>query len=199
MAYSTPSPGAGTPRRPFFRRLSPAAVVAVVIGLVILGIGLLIALFVAFVLVTAPWNPMVLAFIATFEMYNDSGVDVWVTPIGMCEGSGEYGPLPRYRDRYPPALWSRQDHDVPLEAGDSVRITYDMDDINFRHILVRTGSEDVFILDTDKMGDRHSCYGPQQDAYGIPPLDQLEKAPAELLPCAKGESVSYSGMVEYSR
>jgi len=169
--------------------MSPAALVAAIIGLVILF----------FLLVLIPFNPMLLVFLESFEMYNDSGVDVWVTPIGMCEGSGKYGPLPRFRNHYPPGLPSRQDHDIPLKAGGSVTITYDCDDINFRHILVRTDSDEVLILDTDKMGDLDSCYGPQQDAYGIPPLDQLQKVPAELVPCAKGESVSYSGMVEYSR
>lgn len=139
------------------------------------------------------FNPMQLAFLESFVIANDSGADVRVTPIGMVQGSGEYASLPRYRDRFPPAIPSRDRYDIPLKAGQSLKITYDWDDMNFRHILVRAKQGAVLVVDTDKMGDLHSCYGPQKEKYSVPPLASLKEAPSELVPCAEGEAVRYSG------
>lgn len=141
-------------------------------------------------------NPMQMAFLADFEIINDSGRDVRVTPIGMWQGSGRYSSLPRYRDSYPPVL-PCQSHVVPVAAGRSVRITYDWDDINFRHILVRTSSGGVFMLDTDNKGTLGSCYAAEKERYRIPPLGDLRRAPARLIPCTRGASVLYSGAKEY--
>jgi hypothetical protein len=138
---------------------------------------------------------MQLAFLTTFEMYSDADVDVWVTPIGMYEGSGQYGPLPRYRDSFPPA-WPAKAEDVYLPAGSSVRFTYNWDDVNFRHILVRDRTGQVFIVDTDKRGDLHGCCSPEHDRYRIPPLDAMRKAPPELIPCTRGEVVRWK-VIEY--
>jgi len=164
--------------------------------IVLLGIPasilLLFGLLIAFIFVSAPYNPMLLAFLTNIEVYNDSGVDIWVTPIGMWEGSGTYGPLPRYNGDSAPARRSRQTHDIPLKAGGAVKITYDWDDINFRHLLVRTASGEVYITDTDKHGGRSACYSPEHDRYRIPPITEMQQAPAELLPCTRGESVQYS-------
>lgn len=156
------------------------------------GLLLLLGLFIASSFIFDPYNPMRLAFLANFEICNDSGVDVWVTPIGMWEGSGAYGPLPRYDRDEAPAYRSRQRCDIPVKAKGAVRIIYDWDDINFRHLLVRTAGGDVYLTDTDKNGDLHSCYSPSQERYRIPPLAEMQKAPAELLPCTRGESVTYS-------
>ncbi len=142
-------------------------------------------------------NPLLLAFLTKFDIVNEAGVDVWVTPIGMCEGSGRYGPLPMFHNRFPPAIPKLSRHDIPLESGESLTVIYDWDDINFRHVLVRTGSGDVLILDTDKKGNLHSCYGPQKDKYVIPSLADLSNAPPELVPCIEGRTVPYSGAVEY--
>ncbi len=141
----------------------------------------------------------VYGWLVSFDIVNESGVDLWVTPIGMMEGSGLYAPLPRYSDKIFPVaipLW-KQEHDILLESGESLRYTYDYDDINFRHILVRTNSDDIYLVDTDKKGTLHSCYGPQKKKYTIPPLADLRKAPAGLIPCTNGKSVKYSGAQEY--
>jgi len=162
------------------------------IALVLAGIALLLVVgVVGLALVAAPWNPMLLVFLQSFEMYNGSGAEVWATPIGMREGSGRYGPLPRYKSKDAPAFGSRQTHDIHLRPGESVTIVYDCDDINFRHILVRTASGRVLIVDTDRMGGLHACYGPQREEYEIPPLGQLSDAPEELVPCARGAIVRH--------
>ena len=162
--------------------------VAIVGIAILLGVGLLLL---------ALCNPMLLVFLQKFEVVNQSGADLWVTPIGMCEGSGKYGPLRMYHNMFPPAIPKFCDHDIPLKSGQSLTVIYDWDDINFRHILVRTQRGEALIVDTDKMGDLHHCYRPQQDKYEIPPLAQLSKASPELLPCIEGKSVTYSGVVVY--
>jgi hypothetical protein len=136
-------------------------------------------------------------FLFSFDIKNDTGVNVRVTPIGMRQSSGLYGPLPCYKRKNPFPIRSLQNHDIQIKAGMRIKIIYDCDDINFRHILVRTASDDIYIVDTDKMGTKDSCYAPQQKSYRIPPIKQLTKAPKELLPCTRGESVKYSGAVEY--
>ena len=165
---------------------------ALVLGLAALPLALVACLF-----LLNSVNPLQMAFLASFDVVNDSGQDVWVTPIGMWEGAGEYGPLPRYRDRFPPAVWVGPASDLALARNARLKITYDYDDINFRHILVRAASGDVFIVDTDRRGSLHLCYGPQQSTYRIPPLAELSGAPAELLPCVNVDSVSYSGAKQY--
>jgi hypothetical protein len=165
---------------------------AIIIGIgVACGVGLML-LFLC--------NPMALVFLVSFEVVNESEEHVWVTPIGMLEGSGEYGPLPRYRAPRLPALPLRgrgRHYEIPLRAGESVKITYDWDDINFRHILVRTESGDVLIVDTDKLGTRGSCYAAQKSRYAIPSLQKLRRAAGELAPCAEGQRVAYSRAKEY--
>jgi len=55
----------------------------------------------------------------------------------------------------------------------------------------------MYVLDTDKMGNKHRTYGPQKDVYTIPPLKELPLAPASLKPCFHGDNVEYEGAREY--
>lgn len=171
----------------------------IIVALALLAIPVQIASCTVIFYALNMYNPEQLGFLASFEVANDSGSGVLITPIGMAQGSGLYMPLPRYKDAFPPAvpmLGAR--HNIPVGAGQTVRITYDWDDINFRHILVKTGDGRILILDTDKMGGRDGCYDPQQSSYRIPPLAELPLASSELAPCAeKGRAVVYSGAVEY--
>jgi len=170
------------------RRKRLIVVICIVTGIPVAlgGIGLLLLC-----------NPMLLTFLTSFEIRNESGMDVRVTPIGRWEGTGDYGPLPRYWNRTPPAIPSRRGHDIPIKAGGRLKIIYDWDDINFRHLLVRSGSGEVYITDTDKKGTLHYCYAAQHSSYRIPPLKEMQKAPDELLPCTRGEDVRYSGAADY--
>jgi len=135
-------------------------------------------------------------FVTDLDVVNDSGEDLRITPIGMWQGSGQYGPLPRFDNRVP-FLPSRNWSDLPQAAGTRITIHYCWDDINFRHILIRKTSGELLILDTDKRGNLHECWTPKQSEYRIPPLDDLATAPDELIPCAGGSPVTYSGMKEY--
>lgn len=149
------------------------------------------------VVVLRSCHPVARVFVSELRIRNDSGVTVWVTPIGMWEGRGRIGPLPRLT----PALWMwrhpRQTR-LRLDPGESVRILYDWDDINFRHILVRDAAGVVRILDTDRKGNLGNCYRAQRDTYVIPALKMLRLAPAELHPCEKGKAVDYPPLrIEY--
>ena len=143
------------------------------------------------------FNPMLLAFLEDFTIVNESGTDLTIMPIGMVEGTGRYGPLPRY-DRSTvgarPVAWRKTLH---LAAGEAVKIVYDYDDINFRHILVMDGAGNCYNLDTDKRGTTLHCYGPQQTRYTIPPVTELGPTPKELMPAFHGRAVPYSGARSY--
>jgi hypothetical protein len=145
-------------------------------------------------------NPLLTAFLSTFEIENRSGQTVSVTPIGMTEGQGHIAPLPRYDDKGDIPQRHLQRTRIVLDPGETVHITYDMDDINFRHILVRTVSGHVRLLDTDKRGTLSLCYGAHEKVYVIPSLDMIPEAPVELLPCENGATVKYEPLrVEYAR
>ena len=152
---------------------------------------ILLATMLSLLLLAVLSNPLLLIVMTRFEVVNESGVDLWITPIGMwegTEGTGGYGPLLIFCNRFPPAIpraWFS--HDLPVKSGKSRTVMYENDDVNVRHILVRTEAGDLFIVDTDS----------EKDKYEIPPLASLPKAPSELLPCAEGEYVTYSGAVEY--
>ena len=138
------------------------------------------------------------AFLATFEIRNDSGEPVWVTPIGMTEGSGRFGPLPRYNRQEGSTRSNPNRTRLLLKPGESVAVTYDTDDINFRHILVRPARGPLRILDTDHMGTLGACYGPQKALYAIPSLRTLLPAPIDLEACETGSYVPYPPLrIEY--
>ncbi len=174
------------------RYVRAAVTIAAVVIAGVMAAALLYGALVAF----NAYNPMLSAFLVSFEMYNGSGRDVWVTPIGMWEGSGEYGPLPRFRKIGGGAYPYSKNHDLHLATGETLAYTYDWDDINFRHILVRDARGKVLILDTDKQGGLHVCCAAQQTRYTIPPLSTLSQAPPELVPCTKGRTVRWR-IVEY--
>jgi hypothetical protein len=175
----------------------------------ILPIGLvvgLILLIIAFIFVACPFlwlriinafDPMQLAFLESFQIENRSGQYLEVVPIGMFEGTGLYGPLPLYRNTFPPAIPLPTSQTISIASGNKTRVTYDYDDVNFRHILIRDKTGHIYILDTDKKGTKQACYGPQKDIYTIPPVDQLQIAQSELIQCFYGHKVSYSDAKEY--
>lgn len=143
------------------------------------------------------FNPMQLTFLESFYVVNSTGEAVEIMPIGMIAVSGEYGPLPRYRDAFPPAVPIPISQPISLTPGAKRKLTYDYDDINFRHILVRDKTGSIYILETDKKGTKHACFGPQKDLYTIPPVERLESAPEELIQCFCGNYVPYTDAKEY--
>jgi len=143
------------------------------------------------------FNPMQLAFLESFRITNNSGESILVMPIGMITGSGRYGPLPRYRHSSPPAVALRRSEPIQIAAGAETDVTYDYDDINFRHILIKDTHGNIYILNTDKRGSRDESFGPQRENYIIPPLKELGPAPEALVGCLDGHIVDYDGAREY--
>jgi hypothetical protein len=164
--------------------------------IIIVAVGISLALLIALVAVGLVCNPLLIAFLDEFTVCNDSGEDITVVPIGMWERTGEYGPLPLYRRRFP-ALPVRGTSGTFVPAGGTARFIYDWDDINFRHILVRSASGKTLIVDTDRRGSVNWCYAAERDIYRIPVLRGLPPADRELLPCFTGASVPYSKAKQY--
>ena len=163
-----------------------------------LSVGIL-ALAVALLVLANAFNPMQLAFLESFDVVNQNCQDIDIMPIGMMAFTGKYGPLPRYKNWYPPAVALDSTKPISVAAGSRIRITYDCDDVNFRHILVGSGDGAIYIVDTDSKGTKHACYGPQKKVYLLPPLEHLQHAPIELVPCFHGHEVAYSGAIEYAK
>ncbi len=136
-------------------------------------------------------NPLRIAYLEEIEIINASGEKIWVTPIGMLESSGKYGPLPRFTDKSFPAIPRGSAHNLKLKPRQYIKIIYNWDNINFRYILIYSKNGGTYIMETDKRGDLHTTYPPKQKRYIIPPLKELKQAPRELLPCMKGKYVKY--------
>jgi hypothetical protein len=124
------------------------------------------------------FNPMVWLFQTSFEVVNQSGEIVYVTPVGVVEGS-------RRRSTLPLSFWSipmvpRADcGNFRLYPGAKVVFRYDWDDINLSELAVRsergTWRELVVLPDATS---QPCCSGPAQEVFVIPPLDQLPVATA---------------------
>ena len=132
------------------------------------------------------FNPMQIAFLESFDIVNNTGQKIEVMPIGVIEGSGKYSPLPRYKNSFPPCVPLDRTKPIKMEPGTTIKVTYDYDDINFRHFLIKDEKGRIFILDTDKTGDLSGSYGPQKDKYVIPDINNLRIAPMELISCFYG-------------
>ncbi len=136
-------------------------------------------------------NPLRIAYLEEIEIINASGEKIWITPIGMLESSGKYGPLPRYTDKSFPAIPRGAAHNIKIKPRQYIKLIYNWDNINFRYILIYSKNGGVYIMETDKRGDLYTTYPPKQKRYIIPPLKELRQAPRELHPCMKGKYVKY--------
>ena len=164
--------------------------VLLVLGCLVAGaVGLLGSCAVLSV-VTMPWNPMLLMFLEDFEVVNESGQRVTVTPIGPWDSTDEWSPLPQYTSEDAPARPVSGSGAVTLAPGESRSIIYDWDDIAFRALLVQATDGDVFIIWTD--AGETCCSPPARDSYAIPPLDEAEKCPDGLQPLLQDEDVQWS-------
>lgn len=136
-------------------------------------------------------NPIRIAYLEEIEIINASGEKIWVTPIGMLEASGKFGPLPRYTDKSFPAIPRGSAHNIKLKPRQYIKLIYNWDNINFRYILIFSKNGGTYIMETDRRGDLYTTYPPKQKRYIIPPLKELRQAPKELLPCIHGKYVNY--------
>ncbi|MCK4455247.1 MAG: hypothetical protein KAU99_02740 [Thermoplasmata archaeon] len=126
----------------------------------------------------------------TFE--NESGEEIRITPIGVIQGSDYIGPINRFkRDIF---FVHVQNKRFRMDAGESLKLTHDMDDQNMQFILVEFPGDDIRIVKMDEEfweseSYRSCCWAPQEDTYTIPPSLQLPSCPGILRPAIDGHDV----------
>ncbi len=132
-----------------------------------------------FAAVTLPYNPMLLVFLETFDIANESGETIAITPIGATETAHRLRELPSFQEDYPPAR-DAVSRNIPMAPGQRIKYTYDWDDVNFTHIVIRGPDGVVRALATDYRIEEGCCGPPKRDEYIIPPLSEIPMAPAEM-------------------
>jgi hypothetical protein len=118
------------------------------------------SLFYAFLLVGTV-NPFLLCTVCTVTLNNQSGEDLWITPVGTM-GRGHIGPnlmgvkqvLSQLRWEVP-ALPSKEYKDLPLGNGEQRRIIYDGELLHFTDLLLRRRSAEVSTMSVAHYDGRH--------------------------------------------
>jgi hypothetical protein len=124
------------------------------------------------------------AFIDSFTIENRTRSTITVTPIGTRGPEGRKGYLPVAIGWLPlPALPVLR-AEYRLEPGESVKVSYDMDDINFSEIVVNAGqgARLALVVDPDPITDQY--HGPLQSTYVIDDLANLAAASPAVLAAA---------------
>ena len=123
---------------------------------------------------------------------NESGEEIRITPIGVLQGSGYIGPINVYkRDIF---FVPVQKERFRMGAGESLKLTYDMDDQNMQFIIVEFPGDDIRIVKMDEefwesKSYHGCCWACQEDTYAIPPKLQLPSCPGILTPAVEGSDV----------
>jgi len=132
----------------------------------------------------------------TFE--NESGEEIRITPIGVIQGLNYIGPIKAYkRDFFFDHVQSKR---FRMDAGESLKLTHDMDDQNMQFIIVEFPGDDVRIVKMDKgfwetKTYRSCCWAPREDTYSIPPRLQLPACPGILRPAIEGQDVELTSQI----
>jgi hypothetical protein len=117
-------------------------------------------------------NPMQLAFLTSFKVENQSGQDVRITPIGSVGANGRKKHLPIYMTAFPafPAVKTGKFH---LKNGQTIKIRYDWDDINFSEIAIASKHDQFYQLVIDSNPTENQYHPPQTKHFVIPALETL--------------------------
>ncbi len=117
------------------------------------------------------FNPMGVAFLFPFEVVNYSGEDLSITPIGARGPTGTRGTLPISRWGH---AWSasNQRTDFALPAGQTVRLVYDCDDVQFTELVCRRADGSHFIVPTglDPVAEQYRAPPTARFAIGLAAL-----------------------------
>jgi hypothetical protein len=115
---------------------------------------------------------MQLAFITSIKIENQSGQDVWFTPIGTVGIEGRKRQLPIYITAFPafPAVKTRRFH---LKNGQTIKIKYDWDDINFSEIAIESKAGQFYELVVDPHPTENQYHPPKSKQFIIPVLESL--------------------------
>jgi hypothetical protein len=124
------------------------------------------------------------AFVTDFVVINRTNAPIVVTPVGTVGKQGRKSPLPVKMARLLP-LPALSSGGYRLAPGQSVTISYDMDDINFSEILVEAAPGQSLQLVTDPHPTSNQYHGPMQRQYVIDDLAQLDQATSPVRAAAE--------------
>lgn len=160
----------------WFRKISPksilvAAILSLPLALPLAGVAL------------NSINPMMLIFLYRFEVANQSGATIWITPIGAVGGAGNRYVLPQFVGEAL-AFPSIRQGQFRLATGESLEIVYDWDDINFSELLVRDAGGEYRALVVDAAPTLYQYRPPSSDVFVIPELSTLPHAPRAVVEAA---------------
>jgi hypothetical protein len=131
-------------------------------------------------------NPMLQMFLFEFDLTNASDETLWITPVGAVGKQGYRHVLPQFMLRFP-AFARFKEGDHRLAAGETRRIIYDWDDINFSEIAVRNERGDWRQLVTDSNPTAGQYRPPAEDAYVIESFAALDPIHDRVLEAAVAE------------
>ncbi len=112
-----------------------------------------------------------MTFYSDFTIENKTTGHITVTPVGTVGHEGHKALLPVKALFIFPAF---QSGDFRLAPGESARIWYDMDDINFSEIVIDDGAGKHYQLVTDPSPTTNQYHGPLQRQIVIDDLSKLE-------------------------
>ncbi len=130
---------------------------------------------------------MQLAFLTSFKVENQSGQDIWVTPIGTIGADGRRSRLPIFITVIP-AFHAIKTGRFRLKDGGTLKIKYDWDDINFSEIAVEAKGGQFYQLIVDPKPTENQYHPPESRHFSIPPLETLPSIQPAVL-----ESVARPG------
>lgn len=124
------------------------------------------------------------AFTVDFAVENRTGQPITVTPVGTVGRKGKRAPLPIVLAPRP-AFPAYQRGGYSLEPGGSVRLFYDMDDINFSEIVVRDAHGPVGQVVVNPNPTVNQYRAPLERKFVIHDLVDLDPIPAPVLEAAQ--------------
>lgn len=124
-------------------------------------------------------NPMQLTFLTSFKVQNQSGQDVWITPIGTVGARGKKARLPVYSFPLPaiPAIKTGSFH---LKDDQTIKIIYDWDDINFSEIAVESENRNFFQFTVDPKPTENRYHPLKTRQFIIPKIEELESIKSDV-------------------
>ncbi len=124
-------------------------------------------------------NPLAVSFLAKFNVVNETGRDILVTPIGAVGSKGQRRPLPLSENKII-SLGSARKINIPIPKGQTREFAYDWDDIQFSELLITAENGDFHVLITDPEPLKNQYHQPLKESFTIPPLSELPEAPENL-------------------
>jgi hypothetical protein len=149
-----------------------------IIGVIISSILTPLSLLPALLLVNTI-NPMALAFVISFDVTNESGETLRVTPVGTFN-DGRKAVLPLFIRRFPAILrLTRQPYIIT--PNETRRILFDCDDINFSEFVIQNASGEFRQLVIDPNPPTKNYYAPKKNKFTIPEWSQLQPIQSSVL------------------